>query len=141
VLLHPVGVDQALVVRVGQDRLQQGFLRPLLDGLGSFLESAREEVTHVGLRARLGPAGDVAIRGKALFKEGGSFARGAAKVKAAAGGPLARVPAGRYAVTFGGPTLPELMKAMTDLDVQLVRPPPPTPTRTSSARWRRRTSR
>ena len=95
------------------------FVLPLLDVLGEFLKT--DEVTHLSVGARLDPAGDVAFRFKMLFKEGGAFAKGAGKVKAVAGGPLAGLPTGPYSVAFGGPAPGSLMKTLVGLKLQWIK--------------------
>jgi hypothetical protein len=95
------------------------FVLPLLDGLGQLLKS--DEVTQLGLGARLDPAGNTTICSKALFKEGGDFARAAGKVKGLSGGPLHGLPAGPFALASGGPAPPELMRTLTDLKVQMLK--------------------
>jgi hypothetical protein len=94
------------------------FVLPLLQALDRFLKS--DEITYLGVGARLAPAGDVAFRFKSLFKEGSAFARAAGNVKPLPGGPLAGLPAGPYALAFGGPVPGDLSEALIDLEVKLI---------------------
>lgn len=91
------------------------------EGAADFLKRAEKEVTQLALGARLDAKGDMVMRLRAAFAPGGTFAKAGGQAKVPAGDPLAGLPAGPYALAFGGVFRPETIQGTVAFNVQMIK--------------------
>jgi hypothetical protein len=92
-----------------------------LDAADGLLKSAETDVTHVALGATIDPKRNITVNLQALFAKGSGFAKRAAEIAPLAGGSLAGLPAGPFAIAGGGPYPEGAAEALMSFSAQMIK--------------------